>query len=147
MNETLNIFNAIWPYIAGGAGITVFTQILKRLATLEKSSAIRTLFHTVTVVATGLSYWINKDVSAVMLVLHGAGLSGFANALYPAVKWVDEKIAKIQKALKLVDQDLPEIEKVVNEAETIAASTATTTQTNTVVAAQKTNTAPAAADF
>jgi hypothetical protein len=147
MNTALNIFNAVWPLIALGGGATVVTQVLKRVTKLEKNSVIIFLFHSVTVVTTLITYLLGSHaLSLGVLAVHGGAISGFANALYPVVKWMDGKLAKINQALKIVNQDLPQVEQTVG----LPASAPIQPDTHTTglpTAAQNTNTPPPPADF
>jgi hypothetical protein len=155
MNSAINIFNQVWPLVAGGAAITVITQILKRAANLEKNSVIKFLFHTVTFVWTALSYVLGAHgLSALLVVLHGGDFGYFGNSLYPIVKYLDEKAVTLRAAMKIVKNDLPAIEKVVGELETTTGvslssttSTSNATVTTSTTAAQNTNTTPPPAAF
>lgn len=117
MNETLTVLNIVWPYLVAGGGITVVTQILKRITRLENSAVILTLFHTVTLLTTAVAYLLSTHaLSAGTLALHAAGFSGIANALYPLVARADAFLTKLNQALKIVKDGTPKVEAAINEA-------------------------------
>jgi hypothetical protein len=123
VNTAINIINAVWPYIAAGAGISVVTQVLKRLVKLESSKVILVLFHTITVVGTLVAYLLsNQTLNLGELGLRMAGLSGIAQAVHPFVSAANDWLSKLKQALDLINQDAPKVETAINEA-AAAAST------------------------
>lgn len=127
MNEALTLLREFAPYIGIGAAITVITQVLKRLASLEKDGYIRLLFHAVTVATTVVTYLLGAHgLSAFTVLLHGSAYSGLANGLYPLVKKADRVLGKVQVSLKDAETDIPKVESAVNTASVdLAAAPAT----------------------
>lgn len=121
--------NTILLLIGLGGGATLLTQVLKRVAKLEKSWIIRTLFHTTVVAGTVVSFALGTHgIGAITLtagLLHGGALEGFGNTIYPVVKWLDKWLTKVSRALKVVNKDEALVES------TIAAATVATQNTNT----------------
>lgn len=129
MDTVVNVLNVIWPYLAVGGGITVVTQILKRMVKLENSAVIRTLFYTITLVTTALTFLLgNQGLSAGLLALHAVGYSGVANVLFPLVSRVDGFLSKLNEALKIVTKDAPAVEAGIAE---LAAAAEAAQQTQT----------------
>ena len=149
MNTALKIFDFVWPLLAVGGGLTLFTQIAKRIARVEKSSVARFMFHSFTLLFTFATWWVDHAMGLYMLVLHGGAYSGFASGLYPVVKWLDGKVTKFMNVVKLVKQYEPALEKVGLAVETSTgvslAPPADPPQPDTTV--HNANNKPAAADF
>lgn len=151
MGTLLKIFSFVWPLLAVGTGVTVLTQVTKRAARVEKSSVARTLFHTVTFLATLATWWVDHAMSAYMLLLHGGAYGGFANGLYPVVKWVDGKVRSFYNAVKLAKKYAPDLEKIAQDVEETTGVDLGVPETAAAPATpeptQNTNTAPTEADF
>lgn len=117
MNTAVTLFNLILPYLAAGGAITVLTQILKRLVSLENSAVVRLLFHTITIAITALTYLLgDHGVSYYLLLLHASAYSGIANALFPFVSKIDKTLSQLRRAFQIINQDVNAAETVINEA-------------------------------
>lgn len=112
MQTAINIVNILLPYLAVGAGLTVLTQVVKRISRLERTSVILLLFHTLTFLATLATWWVNHAMALYALVLHGTAYSGAASALYPAVRWLDGRITSFYKTIQLAKKYEPELEAI-----------------------------------
>lgn len=117
METAIHIANILLPYLAVGAGLTVLTQIVKRVSRLERTSVILLLFHTLTFLATLATWWVNHAMALYTLVLHGTAYSGAASALYPAVRWLDGKITSFYKTIQLAKKYEPELEAIAQKVE------------------------------
>lgn len=120
--NTAQILNVVWPYLVTGGGISVVTQVLKRLAKLENSATVRLLFHTVTALTVVLAYLLSeRGISAGMLALQGTAFSGIASAAFPLVSHTEGFLRKLYAAFQVINATAPQVETAIAEAAAMAA--------------------------
>ncbi len=87
--------------LAGGVGVSVVAQVIKRVFKLSSAKVIQGLVATLSVVAAGIAYAISAVHANPGLALgHAAGLLGVANAAHTfIVSDADAYIQKVKTAL------------------------------------------------
>lgn len=112
VNIFLEVPSEVWVLILGAAGVSVFTQVLKKILAVENEKVIMTLFMAASFAASGLEYLLSQtNLPPTVLGINTALIIGIATPLYRfAIKPASRLLSDFKAYRNQVSSKLNELE-------------------------------------
>lgn len=114
LNALLSIPSVVWVTVLGAAGVSVATQVIKKLLSLESEKMVMTIFTAISFAASGLDYILSShNLPPTILGVNTVAIMGVATPLYIyAIKPLSQFIVDVKAYRSQIADKVAEVETI-----------------------------------